>query len=122
MTGFVFVTAVVVFLTSCMGFGYFAELLARRRKWRGWVSILLIFALAFIWPIFLIVYVIQDASRYLKLHPHDDAPGMVVVSVVEVLAPLVFFMSFPPIVVGAMIARRKVLRARSRIAENETKS
>jgi hypothetical protein len=77
----------------------------------------LIFGLAFIWPVFLIVYIIQDASRYLKLHPHDDAPGMVVVVVVEVLAPLVFFMSFPPIVVGAIIAHRKVLRAKSRTAE-----
>jgi hypothetical protein len=99
-------TAIVVFGTTCIGFGYFAELLVSRRKWPGWASGLLIFATALIWPIGTVAYTIYDAHEYLKLHPRDDAPAMVVISMIHVGAPLLFFLSFPFILVGVIIARK----------------
>ena len=99
-------TALIVFTTTCIALGYVAELLIRRRKWSGWVSGLLIFAIALIWPVFVVVYIIYDANRYLVSHPHDDAPAMVVGTVIEIVAPILFFLSFPPTLVGTILARR----------------
>jgi hypothetical protein len=88
-------TAIIVFATSCAALGYFAEFCVDRCKWRGWVLGLMVFAIAVLWPIVVVLYTIHDASNYLALHPHDDAPGMLVISVIYVDAPFLFFASLP---------------------------
>jgi hypothetical protein len=99
--------AIIVFVSSCLGLGYLAGLWVQRRGWPGWVSGLMSLALAILWPALIVGYVIYDARRYHALHPHDDAPGMVVMSVISVGAPLLFLFSLPLIFVGASMARRK---------------
>jgi|SRR5215471_2097031 len=98
---------IIIFLTSCIGLGYFAELYVRRFRWPGWVVGILIFAFAFLWPVTAVIYVWFDAQRYLRQHPHDDAPGLVMVSVFDVLAPLLFIASFLPLLTGVAIRQRK---------------
>ena len=98
--------AIIVFVASCIGLGYLAEFWVRRHGWPRWVSGLMPFAIAFLWPAILICYTIYDARRYLALHPRDDAPGMVVASVICVGAPFLWVVSFPLALVGGWIARR----------------
>jgi hypothetical protein len=107
MIWFRLTTAITIFLTSCVALGYFAERWLRRHDWPGWVSGLMTFGIAVLWPVIVVAYVIYDANRYLVQHPHDDAPGMVVVSVIYVGAPFLFLCSILPAVVGALIARRR---------------
>ena len=97
--------AMIIFNTSCVGLGYFAEFCVRRRQWPGWVLGLMVVAAAFIWPVVVVLYTIHDAENYLSQHPHDDAPGMVVVSVISVGAPFLFIASLPPAIAGAVIGR-----------------
>jgi len=100
-------TAIIIFVASSVGLGYFAEFWVRRLQWPKWVSGLLLFAIAFLWPTIVVIYTIYDARRHLSLHPHDDAPGMVVASVIFVGAPFLFVVSFPLALVGAWIAHRR---------------
>src|SRR5215213_673810 len=93
-------TAIIVFVVSCIGLGYLAEFWVRRCGWPRWVSGLMTFAIAFLWPVIVVCYTIYDARRYLDLHPRDDAPGMVVASVIFVGAPLLFVLSLPLAFVG----------------------
>jgi hypothetical protein len=97
----------IVFVASCIGLGYLVEFLVRHRGWPRWISGLMSFAIAFLWPSIVVCYTIYDARRYSSLHPHDDAPGMVVASVIFVGAPLLFVLSFPLALVGVFIARRQ---------------
>ena len=99
-------TAIIVFVASCLGLGYLAGCWVRRRKWPGWVAGLMSFTVAFLWPVIVVVYIIIDARRYSALHPHDDAPGMVVASVIFVGAPLLFMLSLPLALIGVWISRR----------------
>jgi hypothetical protein len=100
-------TAIIVFVASCIGLGYLAEFWVRRRKWPGLVSVLMSFAIAFVWPVMAVGYTVYDARRYLSMHPHDDAPGMVVASVIFVGAPLLFILSLPLALIGILIVRRR---------------
>ena len=97
--------SISVFVTTCGGLGYFADFLIRRWKWRVWILPLAVLAIAFIWPILLVTYTIYDARRYQAAHPRDDAPGMVVYSMMVAGAPILFVASIPPTVVGAFISR-----------------
>ena len=100
-------TAIVVFVGSCTGLGYLAEFWVRRRGWPSWISSLVPFAIALMWPAIVVCYTIYDARRYLALHPHDDAPGMVFASVLFVGAPFLFICSLPLAFVGVFIARKR---------------
>ena len=99
--------AVVTFVTTCLGVGWLAGYIVRRNGWPGWLLALLVIASAFLWPVVVVLYTLHDARRYLLEHPHDDAPGMVVVSVVYVGAPFLFFAGLLPIFAGVALARRK---------------
>jgi hypothetical protein len=100
-------TAIIVFVASCVGLGYLAEFWVRCHRWPRWIAGLISFAIAFLWPVIVVVYIIFDARRYQALHPHDDAPGMVVASVIFVGAPFLFILSLPLALVGVLIARRR---------------
>jgi RsiW-degrading membrane proteinase PrsW (M82 family) len=100
-------TAIIVFVTICIGFGYFADSWIQRRRWPDWTLALAVVVIAFLWPVVVVTYTIYDAQRYLAQHPHDDAPGMVVVSMISVGAPFLFVASIPPTVIGAVISRRR---------------
>jgi len=104
-------TFIIIFLTSCIGLGYLAEFCVRRFKWPGWLLGILVFVFAFFWPIAVVLYVWFDAQRYLRQHPHDDAPGMVMVAVFDVIAPILFVVSFLPLLTGVAIRRRRNPRA-----------
>lgn len=107
MIWFRLAVAIAIFVGSCVGLGYIAESWVRRREWPGWFTGVMSFAIAFIWPVIVVAYTLFDAGRYHSQHPHDDAPGMVVASVIWVGAPFLFVCSIPPAVVGAIIARRR---------------
>ena len=107
MAWFRLAIAIIVFVTTCVGLGYLADSWIQRRKWPDWVLALAVFIIAFLWPVVVVTYTIYDAQRYLRQHPHDDAPGMVVVSMVNVGAPFLFVASIPPTVTGAVISRRR---------------
>lgn len=100
-------TAIIVFSVSCVGFGYLAAVFVHRRKWSAWVLGLLVLVIAFFWPVIVVLYTLHDAGQYHSQHPHDDAPGMVVISVIYVGAPFLFVASIPLTVIGAVIARRR---------------
>ena len=99
--------AIIIFVTSCVGLGYFAEYCVRLRKWPGWVLGLMVLAVAVLWPVVVVLYTIHDARNYLSQHPHDDAPGMVVVSMISVGAPFLFVATLPPTIMGVVIGRHK---------------
>ncbi len=99
--------AIIVFVTSCIGLGYLARSLVLRRKWPGWAGGLMSVAVALTWPAFVAGYTIYDARRCSAAHPHDDAPAMVVVSVITIGVPLLFLLSLPLAAVGSFLARRK---------------
>lgn len=101
------VAAIIIFVTSCVSLGYLAGLWARRHNWPGWVRGLLSVAIAFLWPVIVVGYVIYDARRYSAQHPYDDAPGMVVMSVIGTGAPLLFVFSLALALVGVSLASRR---------------
>ncbi|HEX8149515.1 MAG TPA: hypothetical protein VF591_20200 [Pyrinomonadaceae bacterium] len=98
--------AATVFVTSCVGLGYLAEAWVLRHGWPGWVGGLLSAAAPLAWPVFVVGYTVYDARRYQALHPHDDAPGMLIVSVLVVGAPVLALAGVLPVRVGAFLARR----------------
>jgi uncharacterized membrane protein len=100
-------TAIMIFVTSCVGLGYLAEYCVRPRKWPGWVLGLMVLAVAVLWPVVVVLYTIHDAHTYLSQHPHDDAPGMVVASMISVGVPFLFVASLPPTIMGVVIGRHK---------------
>jgi hypothetical protein len=102
------VAAITVFATSCIGLGYIAGSCAYRHKWAAWVGCLMHFAIACFWPVVVVGYTIYDARRYLAQHPRDDAPGMVVFSLVYVGAPLLFIFSLPLAHIGMSLAYRRL--------------
>jgi hypothetical protein len=99
--------AIIVFVTSCVGLGYFAEYFVRRHKWPEWIVGLIVFGVAVLWPAVVLLYTIYDASNYLSQHPNDDAPGMVVYSMISVGAPFLFVASLPLTIMGVVIGRHK---------------
>lgn len=102
-----FITFIIIFFASCFGLGYVAEFCVRRFRWPGWILGILVFAFAFLWPITVVIYVWFDAQRHLRQHPLDDAPGLVMVAVFDVVAPILFVASFLPLLTGVAIRRRK---------------
>ena len=107
MAWFRLATAIIVFVGSCVVLGYCAEYCVQRCKWRGWVLGLMVLAIAILWPVVVVLYTLHDARNYHLQHPHDDAPGMVVASVIYVGAPFLFVASLPPTIAGVVMGRRK---------------
>jgi hypothetical protein len=107
MAWFRLATAIIVFVGSCVVLGYFAEYCVHRRKWRGWVLGPMVLAIGVLWPIVVVLYTLHDARNYHIQHPLDDAPGMVVASVIYVGAPFLFVASLAPVIAGVVIGRRK---------------
>jgi hypothetical protein len=99
--------AIMVFAASCIGLGYIAGSRACKHKWAAWVGRLMHFAVACFWPVAVVGYTIYDARRYLAQHPRDDAPGMVVLSMISVGAPLLFILSLPLAHSGMSLAGRR---------------
>ena len=100
-------TSIIIFVTSCIGLGYLAEFCVRRFRWPGWVLGILVFVFSFLWSITVVILIWFDGQRYLRQHPHDDAPGLVMVAVINVVAPILFIVSFLPLLTGVAIRRRK---------------
>jgi hypothetical protein len=102
-----FAIAVIVFVMSCVGLGYLAGFLVRRRGWPGWVLGLMVFAIACIWPVMAVGFVLYTGGRYAAQHPGEvnDAPAMVLMGVIQV-SPYIFFFGLSFTVVGLCIARR----------------
>ena len=99
--------AIIVFATSCIGLGYLAGFWVRRRRWPGWISVLMAFAISCLWPVIVVGYVIYTGNLYSAQHPGDDAPAMLFVSVICVVVPVLFFLGLPLAVIGSLIARRR---------------
>jgi Zn-dependent protease len=99
-----FPVAVIVFSAGGIGLSYLANYWVRHRKRPDWVGYLISFAIALLWTASVIGYILYDAARYSSQHPHDDAPGMVVMSVMTVGIPLFFFFGLFLAFLGALIA------------------
>jgi hypothetical protein len=102
------VTAIMVFSTSCIGLGYIAGSWAGKRQWGAGLGCLMHFAIACFWPAVVVGYTIYDARRHLAQHPRDDAPGMVVFSVISIGVPLLFLLSLPLAHIGMSLANRRL--------------
>ena len=99
--------AITIFVTSCVGLGYLAASWVRRHGWPGWLSGIMLFAVACFWPVFIIGYVIYTGNRYIAEHPGEvnDAPGMVLY-VVMLYSPVIFLVSLLLAFIGSVIAPR----------------
>lgn len=100
--------AIIVFVASCIGLGYLAGFWVRRLKWSGWVSGLMAFAIASLWPAIAVGFVLYTGSRYAAQHPGEvnDAPAMVLMGVLQV-SPFIFFFGLSFAATGIEIARRR---------------
>ena len=106
--------AILVFVTSCCGLGYFSGLWVRRRNWPGWIGGLMVFLIACLWPVIAVGFVVYTGSRYAAQHPGElnDGPAMVLVGVIQ-LSPFIFFFALALAVIGLSIARRRVSHRQS---------
>ena len=102
---------IIVSVTSCIGLGYLAGFLVRRRGWPGWSEGVIAFAIAGLWPVIAAGSVLYTGSRYVAQHPGEvnDAPAMVLMGVIHV-TPFIFFFGLSFVVLGLCIARRGVGR------------
>src|SRR6187549_3154210 len=102
------VASIAIFTASCIGLGYLAGFCVSCRKWPWWVSSLLSFAIACLWPAVLLGSVIYSGRRYAAEHSGEvnDAAGMVLMSVISVI-PFIFFIALALASIGSLIARRK---------------
>ena len=99
---------ILVFVASCIGLGYLAEVWVRRWKWPRWFGAFMAFLIACLWPLFVVGYVIYTGSRYVAEHPGEvnDAPAMVLMGVISI-SPFIFSGSLSLALLGLYIARRK---------------
>src|SRR5260370_17794217 len=88
---------IAFFAASCMGLGYLAGYLARRRGWPTWTIGFASVLIGFLWPIILLVAAMYSARHYERRSASDpgDAPAMLLVSLIPVRFPVLFFLSFP---------------------------
>src|SRR5262245_37716645 len=100
------VTAVIIFVGSCFGTGYF---LGRKFIQKSFVTIGLSSACAaIVWPVLLIAWAVHEGSQYHPTDPGDpsDAPAMLLMSVLFVVVPISFVISLLLILVGIVMARQ----------------
>ena len=98
-----------VFVVSCGGLGYLAGRLVRGRRGRGFLISALCAAIGLIWPAIIVGWAYYEAFHYQRRGPSDpgDAPGMLIASALFAGAPILFLLSLPLAVGGAVIGQRK---------------
>jgi hypothetical protein len=103
---------ITVFIGSCFGLGYLAGLSVRRLKWGVLFSSLMSVAIALVWPAIAVWHAINSARVYQFEHPGElnDAPGMVLMSVISVGVPLLFIFSLPLALFGSAFACQRYSR------------
>jgi len=106
--------AIIVFVASSAGLGYWAGVLARRRAWSRLAGILMSAVIAFIWPAVIIGDAFYGAVTYQRHDATDpaDAPAYVLIGSILVSGVL-FGLSFPLALVGVHTARRESGRRKS---------
>src|SRR5262245_17174446 len=99
--------AIIAFVTSCAGLGYFAGVWVRRRAWPEEVCIPMSLVISFIWPAVIVGLAIHDAVtvHYQALDTSfpAHAPAYVVGFSFLIGAPILFLLSFPLIFVSAVV-------------------
>jgi len=100
---------IALFAGSCMGLGYLAGYLGRRRAWPTWTIGFASVLIGFLWPVILLVAAMYSARHYERRSASDpgDAPAMLLVSVITVGVPILFALGFPFALGGGLIARRR---------------
>jgi hypothetical protein len=102
------VIVLTVFVASCIGLGYLAEVWLHRWKWPRWSGGFMAFLIACFWPVIIVAYVIYTGAQYTAEHPGEvnDAPAMVLMGVISI-SPFIFLGSLSLALLGLYIARRK---------------
>jgi hypothetical protein len=100
---------IAFFVSTCTGLGYLAGYLVRRLKWPWLVNVLAALAISCLCPLIVVIAVIYDGGRYAAQHPGEvnDAPAMMLFSVVYVVVPPLFFLGLPLSLIGSLIASRR---------------
>lgn len=88
--------AVIIFVTSCVGLGFLAELWVLRHRWPEWASGLMSAAVALLWPAILVGYFTLDG-----------APALLIMSMATVGTAVLALLGAPLARLGAFIARRR---------------
>jgi hypothetical protein len=98
-----------VFVVSCGGLGYLAGRLVRRRRGRGFLIGALCAAIGLIWPAIIVSWAYYEALHYQRRGPSDpgDAPAMLIASALFAGAPILFLLSLPLAIGGAVIGQRR---------------
>lgn len=88
--------AITVFVTSCVGLGFLAELWVLRNRWPEWFSGIMSAAVALLWPALLLGYFILDG-----------APPLLIMSMATAGTAILSLLGAPLARAGASIARRR---------------
>lgn len=98
-----------ILVTSCVGLGYLAGALERRRGWAPQLSVLLSVAIALIWPAIILGATLHGASHYQRRGPSDpgDAPVYVLMGAILFGAPVTFLVSLLLALGGTVLGRRR---------------
>ena len=101
-------TVITVFVASCIGLGYLAEVCVRRRKWPRWFAGVMALLIACLWPVTAFAYVIYTGNRYIAEHAGEvnDAPAMVLMGLISI-SPFIFLGGLSLALVGLYMGRRK---------------
>src|SRR5262245_7986925 len=99
-------SVIILLVTWCVGLGYLAGVLARRRAWPLAARILLCAAIASVGPAVLVGDALYGAATYQRLDENDigDAPAYVLIGSV-IVGGFIFALSLPLALVGMLIAR-----------------
>jgi hypothetical protein len=100
------VWCLAAFLGSCVGLGFAAGYLARRRGWGTWTIGLASTCVALLWPIIVLAAFLLTSSRG-PCEPPCDAPVYVFTGIVTIVMPLLFVLSFVLALSGAFVAWRR---------------
>ena len=110
LTGLVNLTILIgVFVVSCGGLGYLAGRWVRRHRWPPFAIGALCAGISLIWPAIIISWAYYGAYHYQRRGPSDpgDAPGMLIASALFAGAPILFLLSLPLAIGGAVIGQRR---------------
>ena len=101
------VTLIAVFVASCIGLGYLAQVCVRRWKSPRWLVGVLAALIGCLWPVITIAYVIYTGNRYIAEHPGEvnDAPAMVLMGVIS-FSPFIFLSGLSLALLGLYMGRR----------------
>ena len=88
--------ALTVFVASCVGLGYLAELWVLRHGWPEWVSGIMSAAVARLWPAVLLGYFILDG-----------APALLIAGMATAGTSVLALLGAPLARAGSFVARRR---------------